>query len=129
MNLNHLAVFHAVAQEGGFSRGAERLRITQPAVSKQVRELENWVGMPLVDRSQKRLALTQAGELLDSYAHRIFTLESEAERALNELQGLRRGRLAVGASTTIGIYLLPTLFGLYRNLHPDIDLDLEIGNT
>ncbi|HEX2972434.1 MAG TPA: LysR family transcriptional regulator [Tepidisphaeraceae bacterium] len=129
MNLNHLAIFHAVAQEGGFSKGAGRLRISQPAVSKQIRELEDRIGLPLVDRSQKGFGLTEAGELLSSYARRIFALEAEAEHALEEMQGLRRGRLAVGASTTIGIYLLPTLFGLYRNLHPNIELNLEIANT
>lgn len=129
MNLNHLAIFHAVAQAGGFSKGAAQLRISQPAVSKQLRELESSLGLPLVDRSQKSFGLTEAGTLLNDYAQRVFALEAEAERALAELQGLRRGRLAVGASTTIGIYLLPRLFGVYQKLHPNIELDLEIANT
>ena len=116
MNLNHLAVFYAVAQEGGFTKGARRLRISQPAVSKEIQELENRIG-------------TSAGQLLASYARRIFALEEEAEHALAELQGLRRGRLSVGASTTIGNYVLPRLLGIYRTLYPQIELNLEIANT
>jgi DNA-binding transcriptional LysR family regulator len=111
MNLNHLAVFDAVAREGGFSRGAACLRISQPAVSKQVVELETWTGTSLVDRSGRAFRLTEAGLTLAGYAHRIFALAAEAERALEELQGLRRGRLAIGASTTIGIYLMRRCWG------------------
>ena len=129
MNLNHLAIFHAAVIKGGFTRGAEHLKISQPAVSKQIKELEEWIGTPLVNRSQKTFRLTEAGELLASYAQRIFALETEAERAMEEYRGLRRGRLAVGASTTIGIYVLPVIFGLYRKQYPGIDLSLEIGNT
>jgi DNA-binding transcriptional LysR family regulator len=129
MNLNHLAVFYAVTQESGFTKGARRLRISQPAVSKEVQELEARIGIPLVDRSNRVFRLTQAGELLAAYARRIFALEAEAERALEEMQGLRRGHLSIGASTTIGVYLLPSLYGQYRDLYPHIELNLEISNT
>jgi DNA-binding transcriptional LysR family regulator len=129
VNLNHLAIFHAVVQAGGFSKAATQLRISQPAVSKQLRELESRLGAPLLNRTGKGVTLTQAGELLAGYARRIFALEADAERALEELQGLRRGRLAIGASTTIGIYLLPPLFGLFRKLYPGVELNLEIANT
>ena len=129
MNLNHLAVFHAVAEEGGVSRGAERLCVSQPAVSKQVRELEAALGLKLFDRLPRGVRLTQAGEVLAGHARRLFAVEADAERAIAELKGLSRGSLRVGASLTIGVYLLPEILGAYRKLHPEIDLELEIANT
>ena len=129
MNLNHLAVFHAVAEEGGVSRGAERLCVSQPAVSKQVRELEAALGLKLFDRLPRGVRLTQAGEVLAGHARRLFAVEADAERAIAELKGLSRGSLRVGASLTIGVYLLPEILGAYRKLHPGIDLELEIANT
>jgi DNA-binding transcriptional LysR family regulator len=129
MNFNHLAIFDAVAREKNISRAAERLRISQPAVSKQLRLLEGVVGTPLADRVPKGVRLTAAGDLLADYARRIFALSEEAERSLAELQGLRRGQLTVGASTTIGIYFLPEILASYRQLYPQIDLSLEVHNT
>ena len=129
MNLNHLAAFHAVAEEGGVSRGAERLCVSQPAVSKQVRELEAALGLKLFDRLPRGVRLTQAGEVLAGHARRLFAVEADAERAIAELKGLSRGSLRVGASLTIGVYLMPEILGAYRKLHPGIDLELEIANT
>src|SRR5262249_51830476 len=107
MNLNHLAIFHAVAEAGSMTRGAELLAISQPAVSKQVQELENALGVHLFDRIGRRVRLSQAGEILADYARRLFALANEAESAIADVRGVRRGRLLVGASTTIGTYLLP----------------------
>ena len=129
MNLNHLAVFDAVAVEKSFSRAGERLLVSQPAVSKQLRLLERTLGTKLVDREPKGVRLTAAGEVLSGYARRIFALAEDAEQAMAELQGLRRGRLTVGASTTLGIYYLPELLAKYRRLYPQIDLGLEVSNT
>ena len=129
MNLNHLAVFHAVAEEGSISRGAARLFISQPAVSKQLAELERSLNAPLFVRLPKGVRLTEAGEILHGFARRLFALESEAEAALAELQGLRRGRLAVGASTTIGAYLLPGILTAFHRRYPGIELHLETANT
>src|SRR5439155_13086068 len=106
-NLHHLSVFHAVATEASVSRGAERLAISQPAVSKQLRELERRLRTTLFDRHPKGVRLTAAGESLADYARRIFALADEAERAMADVAGLRRGRLAVGAGPTAGVYLLP----------------------
>ena len=83
----------------------------------------------LVDRLPRGVRLTAAGALLAGYAHRITDLAVEAEHALAELQGLRGGRLTVGASTTIGIYFLPELLARYRRRYPRIDLNLEVANT
>ena len=129
MNLNHLAVFQAVAEEGSVSRGAERLCVSQPAVSKQVRELEGALGLPLFDRLPRGVRLTEAGEVLVGYARRLFAVEAEAERAISELKGLSQGSLRVGASLTIGVYLMPEILGAYRRRHPNIELQLEIANT
>jgi DNA-binding transcriptional LysR family regulator len=129
MNFNHLAIFDAVAHEGSVTRAAERLRISQPAVSKQLRLLEEAVGARLVDRLPKGVRLTSAGELLSGYSRRVFATADEAERAIAELQGLKRGSLTIGASTTIGIYFLPALLACYRRRYPRIDLNMEVSNT
>lgn len=129
MNLNHLNIFYAVAEEGSISRGAERLYISQPAVSKQLAEFERALGTPLFDRLPKGVRLTEAGRVLQGYARRLFALEAEAERALRELRGLERGRLAIGASTTIGGYLLPPVLARFHTAYPAVEVYLEIGNT
>jgi DNA-binding transcriptional LysR family regulator len=129
MNLNHLAVFHAVAQAGSMTRGAERLDISQPAVSKQVQELESALGVHLFDRIGRRIHLSQAGEILADYARRLFALAEEAEEAIADVRAARRGRLAIGASTTIGSYLLPGLLAEFSRRHPNVELLVEIENT
>ncbi len=129
MNRNHLAIFHAVAETGSISRGAERLRVSQPAVSKQVCELENALGVRLLDRLPRGTRLTDAGKTLADYTRRLATIEREAERAIEECRGLKRGRLAIGASTTIGAYLLPQVFAEFHRRHSEIELQLEIANT
>lgn len=129
MNRNHLALFQAVAEEGSFSRGAERLFISQPAVSKQIAEFERALSTRLFDRVPKGVQLTESGELLLGYARRLSALEEEAEQAMGELHGLTRGRLRVGASLTIGAYVLPEVFGAFRERYPGVELSLEIANT
>lgn len=129
MNLNQLRVFKAIFEEQSITGAARRLRISQPAVSKQLAELENALGVALVDRLPRGIRLTQAGELMQAHARRIFRAEEDAELALSELLGLGRGRLSVGASTTIGSYLVPRVFGDFHVQHPAVALELEIGNT
>jgi len=129
MNRNHVALFHAVAEAGSVTGAAERLHVSQPAVSKQIGELEGVLGLRLLDRLPRGVRLTDAGRLLAEYARRLNALEGEAARAIDEFRGLRRGRLAVGASTTIAAYLLPQVFGEFHRQYPDIELQLEIANT
>lgn len=129
MNLNHLAIFHAVAEEGGISRAAERLHISQPAVSKQLREFEQYLGMVLFDRLPKGVRLTEAGTVLALYAKRLFAVEAAATRAMRELADVHSGSLALGASTTIGGYLLPSVLAAYHRAHPAVQVSLEIANT
>ena len=95
----------------------------------QVGELETELGLTLFHRLPRGVKLTATGQLLLDYAQRLSSLVTEAERAMAEVKGLSRGRLAVGASTTIGVYLLPNLLGEYRRRHPGIDLQFDIANT
>jgi DNA-binding transcriptional LysR family regulator len=129
MNLNHLAIFHAVAQAGSMTLGAEHLRISQPAVSKQVHELEHALGVHLFDRVGRRVRLSRAGEVLADYARRLFALAREAEEAMGDVRAVGRGRLVVGASTTIGTYVLPAVAAEFWRRHPGVELLIEIANT
>jgi DNA-binding transcriptional LysR family regulator len=129
VNLNHLAIFQAVAVSGSVSGGAVRLHISQSAVSKQLSEFESSMGLMLFDRLPRGVRLTEAGRLLLGYANRLFSIESEAERALGDLKKLARGRLTIGASRTIGAYLLPEVLADYRRRHPDVELMLQVENT
>jgi DNA-binding transcriptional LysR family regulator len=129
MNFGHLAVFHAVAETGSVSRAAERLMVSQPAVSKQLGQLERELKTVLVDRLPRGVRLTAAGDVLAGYARRIFATAAEAERAMGELAGVRRGRLAVAATPTIGVYWLPALLVRYRRAHPGVEMRMEVHPT
>lgn len=129
MNRNHLALFHAVAQAGSISGGAASVRVSQPAVSKQIAELEEDLGIPLLERLPRGCRLTGAGRLLADYAQRWLSLETDAARAIAEYRGLKRGRLAIGASLTIGGYLIPKALAEFHRRFPDIELHLNIANT
>ncbi|MEY4578769.1 MAG: hypothetical protein RL701_3472 [Pseudomonadota bacterium] len=129
MNLNHLRVFASVAQHGSLTRAARELRVSQPAISKQLSDLEHDLATRLVDRLPRGVRLTAAGEILYSHAQRILQAERTAEQELLDLRGLGRGKLSVGASTTVGSYLVPSLFGELHRLYPGVQLDLAIANT
>ena len=129
MNRNHLALFHSVAQAGSISGGAAAARVSQPAVSKQIAELEGALGVRLLDRLPRGCRLTEAGKILADYAHRWRSLEEDAARAIEEHRGLKRGRLSLGASLTIGGYLLPRVLAEFHRRFPSIELQVEIANT
>lgn len=129
LNIAHLRAFAAVAEHGGFSRAASRLRVSQPAVSKAVRELERRLDVPLVDRSGRRPRLTEAGAALFARARELFTVEQIAEEELHALRGVERGVLRVGASTTIATYLLAPLLARFRASHPGVTLRIASANT
>ncbi len=129
LKLHHLRVFAAVAEQRGFSRAAAALRISQPAVSKAVRQLERQVGVPLVERAGRASRLTAAGEQLAARARELFGVESAAEEELRALRGLEAGSLRVGASTTIATYLLPPILARFHDAHPAIELRVVSANT
>src|SRR3954447_24232892 len=114
LNFTHLTAFAAVAAECSVCRGANRLMVSQPAVSKQIKQLERALGVVLFDRTRKGVIATAAGELLEDYARRIFALAEEAEQAIDDLAGLRRGTLRIGAAPTLGTYFLPELLVRFR---------------
>jgi LysR family transcriptional regulator, low CO2-responsive transcriptional regulator len=128
VTLHQLRVFRAVADRLSFSAAAQDLSLSQPSVSYQVKELERAVGMDLLDRLGKHVELTQAGRQLLGYARRILNTIDEASIVLEELRGLERGTLKVGASTTVGIYVIPSALGAFKKLHPQLAISLEIGN-
>lgn len=111
------------------TKAARRLATSQPAVSKQLNELEQALGTALFDRLPRGVRLTEAGHILARHAARIFAAESAAEAELAELSGLTRGKLSVGASTTIGSYLMPHVFSAFHREYPEVRLELEIANT
>lgn len=128
VTLRQLRTFKTVADLNSFSLAAQRLKLSQPSVSYQVKELEEALGLPLLDRLGKRVQLTEAGSLLYSYARRVLDTLDEATVALEEMRGIQRGSLRVGASTTVGIYLLPAALGAFKKLHPGLVIALEIGS-
>jgi DNA-binding transcriptional LysR family regulator len=123
LELNELQVFATVAREKSFSRAAEQLYRTQPAVSMSVRKLESWVGEPLFVRGSRAARLTGAGDLLLEYAERMLNLREEARRGLEDLRGLTRGKLSLGVNES-SIHALLPLFARYRRLHPDIKISV-----
>ena len=129
LNLNHLAVLHAVAEAGSVTAGAERLMVSQPAVSKQLKEFGRALGAPLLERRGRGVRLTPAGELLVGYARRIFALAQEAEAALGDLQALRSGSLSVGTGPVIGTYLLPDVLVYFRQRFPGVRVRVEIAGA
>ncbi len=127
VTLRQLRTFKTVADASSFSLAAQRLKLSQPSVSYQVKELEEALGLPLLDRLGKRVKLTEAGTVLYGYARRMLDVLDEATVAVEELRGIKRGSLRVGASTTVGIYLLPAALGAFKKLHPGLVISLEIG--
>ena len=129
MELRQLRAFEMVVACNSFSRAAEALNLTQPAVTAQIQSLERELGLKLLERLPRRVLLTQAGEALLPYARSLLNLEEEAERALAELKGMQAGCLRVGASPTIGTYLLPGMLGEFKRLYPGLRVIVEIEPT
>jgi len=127
-NLHQLHIFRTVADQRSFSRAAELLFLSQPGVSLQVKALEKAVGIPLFERNGRSLRLTEAGSELYAYSERIFALLAEAKMVLDELGGARRGSIKVAASTTAGIYVVPSALGAFHKANPDVKLTLDVVN-
>lgn len=124
-----LLVFVTVVEKKNFSRAAETLNLTQPAVSQQIHTMEDHYQVKLFERNNKRVELTQAGEILYPYALQILKLHQEAYQAISDLLGLVTGKLTIGASLTIGEYVLPRLLSHYTQQYPDVEIAVTIGNT
>jgi DNA-binding transcriptional LysR family regulator len=124
-----LVVFRAVAEQRSFRKAAEELYLTQPAVSLQIKALEEDLGVQLFDRSGVQAGLTPAGAVLLDYSRRTHKLLAQAEHQIAALDGDHAGRLTLGASTTIAQYVLPRLLGEFCSDHPRVYPTLMSGNT
>jgi len=124
-----LQVFFTVARLLSFTKAAETLHMTQPAVTFQVRQLEEYFNTRLFDRTHNRINLTEAGSRVYGYADKIFELYAEMENAVREMTGEISGSLTIGASTTIAEYMLPSLLGDFKKRYPDINIHLKVSNT
>lgn len=129
MNLHHLAIFHAIAETGSISASAERMHISQPAISRQLKEFERRMGVVLFERLPRGMRLTQPGEALHNYSARLFEIARTAEAAVRELSDARQGHVSIGASNTVGTYILPSLLARFRRSHPSIGISMFVGNT
>ncbi|MEQ8834221.1 MAG: selenium metabolism-associated LysR family transcriptional regulator [Miltoncostaeaceae bacterium] len=129
MDLRHLQTLRMVVEKGSFSQAAEELEISQPAVSFQIRALEQKLGHRLLDRSGRRVSLTEAGEVVYDYARRMIGLEAEMERAVGEVGTRVAGRLVIGSTVGPAELLLPRLLGAFHRTYPDVRVSLVVTDT
>lgn len=128
LNLHRLWIFMQVVECGGFSAAAQQLYMSQPSVSNQVRQLERSLHVTLIDRSGTRIRPTAEGEVLMTYAKRVFQLADEAVEAIRQVTSLESGRLLVAGTSTVGSYLLPSLLADFRAEHPGVECDIFVGS-
>lgn len=129
MNLEQLKTFHRVAVLGSFTRAAQELFITQPAVSLQIQALETAVGVPLFDRSRRQVRLTGEGETLFAYTSRVFALFDEIKTVFQDMNGLQTGHLSLGATSIMAAYHMTPLIGRFHRRFPGVAFDVMIGNS
>ena len=127
LTIRQLQVFVCAARHLSFARAAEELHLTQPAISMQVKELESVVGLPLFDRSGRRIALTTPGEYFLVHARRMLAVLKDAADTMARMKGVQGGRLTIGIVSTAK-YFVPRLLAAFRREHPAIELRLEVGN-
>lgn len=127
--LDQLRILKAIVQEKSFKKAAESLYISQPAVSFQIQNLERSLNTALFYRHSRKAQLTEAGKLLSEYAVKILSLCEESYRSIKDLENLKFGSLTIGASQTIGTYLMPKLIGKFREKYPNVSVRLEVHST
>jgi DNA-binding transcriptional LysR family regulator len=125
--LRQFRVFEAVASRLSFTQAAKALHLSQPAVSMQVKLMEEQVGLPLFEQIGKQIYLTEAGQEIYHYSRAIGQLLSEAEEVINELKGAHRGRLTISVASTAN-YFVPTLLGIFHERFPDVTVSLDVTN-
>jgi len=129
MNIDQIRAFHKVALTGSFTRAARELFVTQPAISQEIKALEASLGIKLFDRSGKNVRMTSEGEILFSYAHRLFALHEEMESLLGRSKNLQHGQIKLGSTALMGTYFLPKIIGRFNRRYPGIEIDLQMGNS
>lgn len=129
MNIAQLKAFLAVVDEGSFSAAARVLGISQPAVTMQIRALEEDLGAVLLDRRYRKIDLTEAGKELLVRARRIFVELDGVRSSISALSGTVAGHLSIAASTTPGDYVIPALLGAFLNTYPDVEISLAVSDS
>jgi DNA-binding transcriptional LysR family regulator len=129
LNLRQLEAFYLVAKRKSFTRAAEELNVTQPAVSIQVKSLEKSLNVRLIQRVGKRVQLNEAGELLYQYAEKIFYLVSDADEKMWDFKKLMRGTLQIGATKNYARYIMPSLLSEFQRRYPRVKVILDEGNS
>jgi DNA-binding transcriptional LysR family regulator len=124
-----LQVFYTVAKQLSFTKAAEQLFMTQPAVTFQVKQLEEHFNTRLFERNHGRIALTPAGRMAMEYAERILSISEEMDTRVAELTGAVAGPLLLGASTTIAEFILPQILGEFKGLHPEVEAHMMVANS
>jgi DNA-binding transcriptional LysR family regulator len=127
LTIRQLKVFEAVATHLSFTKAADELYLSQPAVSMQIKQLEESAGLPLFEKLGKKIFLTDAGRELHHYGHNIFRELEEMEEVLESLKGLTRGRLDIAVASTVN-YFAPRALGIFSRQYPGIKLSLEVAN-
>jgi DNA-binding transcriptional LysR family regulator len=129
MNERKLRIFYEVSRELNMTKVAEKLYVSQPSISQAIGDLERDLGVKLFDRISKKLYLTHEGHIFLNYTRRILNIYDEATKAIKEMNMLHRGTLVIGASTTIGIYILPDIIGKFSKIYDAVDISIIIENT
>ncbi|WP_199617807.1 selenium metabolism-associated LysR family transcriptional regulator [Paenibacillus alkalitolerans] len=129
LSFHQLHIFHTVAEKGSFSAAALVLHMTQPAVTMQIQALEEYFGTKLFHRSTKKIELSEAGKVLLSYAKRSIELVKETDVAMSKFTHMLQGRLQLGASLTIGEYILPRILGPFNQEYPNISIQMKVMNS
>jgi DNA-binding transcriptional LysR family regulator len=127
INLDQLRIFQAVAQSRSFTHAAQLVHLTQPGISKHIKQMEAYFGAQLFDRSGKKVALTESGEILFEATQEIMAIVGAAELRIDDLKGLRGGRLRLGSSFPVGVYLLPIVLAEFRRRYPAVEVTLDIS--
>lgn len=129
MNLDHLKTFHYVAKSGSFTQAAHLLFLTQPAVTLQIKGLENSLRVTLFDRSRKKISLTTEGKILYTYTERLFSLFDEINHVFQDLNHLQTGSLTIAATAVMGTYYLTDILKNYNKLFPLVGFKIKMGNS
>ncbi|WP_373898648.1 selenium metabolism-associated LysR family transcriptional regulator [Haloimpatiens sp. FM7315] len=129
MNERKLRIFYEVSKELNMTKVAEKLYVSQPSISQAINDLERELDVKLFERIGKKIYLTYYGEVLLKYVRRILNIYDEASRVMKDINSLKGGKLIIGASTTIGIYIMPDVIGKFSKKYPDIDISIIVENT
>ena len=129
MNISLFKTFITVSKHKSISRASEEIYLTQPAITKQLKALEEQYGIKLFERNKKNRILTEDGKQLLDYASRIVSLFNESIASFNEKNGQVKGALKIGANLTLGIYVLPRLIRLFSDIYPELRIEMLLDNT